>query len=323
MIQRVLNKINRSKSEFLFRYFPAFTDFSKSKLNKIIMYHGVDLVGDTTFNTRQTSVKCFELQIQFLKKHCNVISLEDFFEKKFDDTKSNIAITFDDGYLNNYKYAKPILEKHQAYATFFITGLNQTEDDILWADFLNIVSKQTNESFQIKGMTFILKDGIYYNEKNESIYEIVKNKYPEYSFKKEIFEALKQFDGFKNEDKYTDYWKLMSDEQIIETSKSKFISIGSHGYHHNNLGKISMEDAVAELINSKNYLEKLTQKNVTSIGYPDGSYSRELVNKADELGFKYQLAAEGFLFAEDIVDPRIRDRKGIYSCDSCGNQLIR
>lgn len=323
MLNRVLNKIDRTKSEFLFRYFPAFTNFAKSKQNRIIMYHGVDLVGDTTFNTRQTSVKCFERQIQFLKKQCNVISLDDFFEKKFDPSKSNIAITFDDGYLNNYLYAKPILERYQVYATFFITALNQTEDTILWADFLNIVSKQTNESFYIRGMKFSLRDGVYYDEKDESIYEIVKNKIPEYTFKKEIFEALKQYNGFKNEDQFSDYWKLMSDEQIIETSKSKFISIGSHGYFHNNLGKISIEDAVSELLNSKKYLERLIQKKINSIGYPDGSYSRELISKAEELGFTNQLAADGFLFDEDHKDVRILNRKGIYSCDSCGNQLIR
>jgi peptidoglycan/xylan/chitin deacetylase (PgdA/CDA1 family) len=322
MIQRIVNKMSRTKSELLFRYSPGLTDFVKSKQNKIIMYHGVDLVGNSAFNTRHTSVDCFERQIQFLTKHCNIISLSDFFKQNFDPTKSNIAITFDDGYLNNFLYAKPILERYKAYATFFITALNQTPETILWADYLDIVSKRTNEPFVIRNKKYQLINGVYYNEDGESIYEVVKNRLPEYSFKKELFGALMKNDGFKDEVPLFDYWKLMNDEQIIETSKSEYISIGSHGYYHNNLGKILINEAVLELTNSKKYLEELTQKKIDSIGYPDGSYSRELIDKAEDLGFSFQLAADGFLFEEDQNDHRILNRKGIYSCDTCGNQLI-
>lgn len=322
MIKRIVNKINRIKKEVAFQYFPSNTLFIKEKQNKIFMYHGVDLVGETRFNTRHTSIKCFEQQIYFLKKNCNIISLEDYVQQKFNPHKANVVITFDDGYLNNYLYAKPILEKYKAPATFFITGLNNTEDTILWADLLNITSSLTDRPFSLDGEEYINVKGIYRNTCDESIYDVIKQKKTDYTYKKKIIEVLKDYSTFQKDSSYDDYWKLMTDEQIIETSQSDYISIGSHGFYHNNLGAQSLELSIDELKNSKKYLENLIDKQVNSIGYPDGSYTRELITEAYNLGFHLQVAADGYLYKEDELDNRIHDRKGIYSCDTCGNQLI-
>ena len=127
--------------------------------------------------------------------------------------------------------------------------------------------------------------------------------------------------GFKKDSKYDDLWKLMSDEQIINCQKGGLIEIGSHGFLHNNLGRISHEKACSEILDSKNYLENLTQSKMKSIAYPDGSYSRALIDYCENLGFKNQLAAEGYLFNEDESDPRIHDRKGIYDISDNNNLL--
>ena len=157
----------------------------------ILMYHGVDTAGNTSFNQRHTRIEDFEKQIIFLKKKCNILTIQDFFEEKFNRNKINVAITFDDGYFNNYSNAFPILEKYQVPATFYCTGLNNTEDDILWADFLNIASTLTDKKLEIEGEVFIKKGKLYYsNSSGKNIYETVKNINPEYAFKKKIFEAL-------------------------------------------------------------------------------------------------------------------------------------
>ena len=88
----------------------------------ILMYHSV---GDTDNITKlSVSPENFERQMKFLKDNrYNVITLEKMAgyirEGKRPPYKS-IAITFDDGYYNNYQYAYPVLKKSDLPATIFI-----------------------------------------------------------------------------------------------------------------------------------------------------------------------------------------------------------
>jgi peptidoglycan/xylan/chitin deacetylase (PgdA/CDA1 family) len=119
-----------------------------------------------------------------------------------------------------------------------------------------------------------------------------------------------------------EYWKLMTDSQISTLRNSDLISIGSHGYFHNNLGNIPLVDAINELILSKKYLEKLLQKEVFSLAYPDGSYNEALLNEAYNIGFKQQLAADQFLGDYENEYPFIKNRSGLYSTGNGNEQLF-
>ena len=155
------------------------------------------------------------------------------------------------------------------------------------------------------------------------MYEIIKNQTADYDYKLELLWArrLRQLSDFKEKGQYGEHWQLMNDDEIKATSKSKYVSIGSHGYYHNNLGVINFEKACEEIRKSKAYLENLTQYGIDSIAYPDGSYSRPVVEFAAAQGIKYQMAADGFRFEEDKTDNRLRNRFGVYTSDSCANQL--
>ena len=125
----------------------------------------------------------------------------------------------------------------------------------------------------------------------------------------------------KKKPELSDYWQIMSDEEIQNCSKSSYISIGSHSFFHNNLDNISLSEAKQELVDSKKYLENLIQKPITELAYPDGAYSEELVSFAnDELVFDKQLALS-FRFENDCKKPYMRSRTGLYPVDSIPNQL--
>lgn len=89
----------------------------------IIMYHSID-PNATAENRLAITPENFQRQMSFLKNHhYNVLTLESLAslikEKKRIPSKS-IAITFDDGYKDNYFYAFPILKKYNLPATIFI-----------------------------------------------------------------------------------------------------------------------------------------------------------------------------------------------------------
>ena len=87
----------------------------------IITYHKVD--GNAGISKLSISPESFRREISFLKKHnYNVVKLEAMAElvKSGKFPPKTIAITFDDGYENNYINAYPILKEYKIPATIFI-----------------------------------------------------------------------------------------------------------------------------------------------------------------------------------------------------------
>lgn len=274
------------------------------------MYHGIDKYENMDYNARFFSEKNFKNQLIYFKKNYNIVSLDDYFKNKnLSSNKLNIAITFDDGYKNNFKYALPILEKLKVPAIFYITGLNNTNDKIIWADLIDIATPFIKGEITFQGKIF--------NKNNKGIYADLRD----YIRSIEIggstsFQELKQTiysvcDIKLNKPEFLDYWELMNDEEIKASSKSKYVKIGSHGYYHNNLANINFEHALDEVVKSKNYLENLVQYEINSIGYPDGGYTEQLKVKALELGFNQQCAVS-YKFESDKNDDFISNRIGLY-----------
>ena len=87
----------------------------------IIMYHHVD--DRAQVSKLSVCPESFKRQMLFLKRHrYNVVKLEDLPDliEKRKIPKKTIAITFDDGYENNYTSAYPVLKELGLPATIFI-----------------------------------------------------------------------------------------------------------------------------------------------------------------------------------------------------------
>ena len=66
--------------------------------------------------------KTFDLEMRILKSFYNIVSLDEikyYIKEDKRPSKPTVAITFDDGYLDNFVYAYPILKKHKLKATIF------------------------------------------------------------------------------------------------------------------------------------------------------------------------------------------------------------
>lgn len=276
----------------------------------VIMYHGIDRVEDRRFNTRFFSADHLREQLIFFKKHFHIANLDDFRKGvKPDPNKPLMTITFDDGYRNNFLYAAPIFEELQVPATFYVTGLNQTPYNILWADLVDIATFYLPNTLSVWGAHFQKNSAGKFADLKNYIKDRPIMNTPAFE---ELQEAIKkQIGDIRERPELEDYWRLMSDEEIRQLGQSKHITIGSHGFFHNNLGNIPFEAAADELRRSSAYLQGLTGYPIRSVAYPSGSYSRELVDEAERLGFEHQMAVN-YLFKEDHSDPRIENRLGLY-----------
>lgn len=272
---------------------------------RILVFHNIDLKGETKLNSRFISKDYFEELLQYFKQHYNVISLDDFYAGNFVPEKFNIAITFDDGQLNNYELAAPILEKYNMPATFFITTIHEKKE-FLWADFLDLVTLQTQKRH-------ILFEGNRYrkNRKNEFSFNgttlKTRCKYLEYQQIMPLFEMFSDEWQTVQKANLGIYWKLMSAEHIMKLSENPLFKIGAHGKTHANLVEISGENALSELHDSKKTLEAIIQKPITDFAFPFGTYTPKLVAAAKKEGFSKLLLLD-YNNTADIKDAVLRPR---------------
>ncbi len=66
--------------------------------------------------------EAFALQLDWLSAACEIVPFTDIALPRAAGSKPAVAITFDDGYADNHEHALPILARHGATATFFLTA---------------------------------------------------------------------------------------------------------------------------------------------------------------------------------------------------------
>ena len=100
----------------------------------VVAFHHVD----DTEDPRGLSIgpALFERYCRFFRRHFHVIPLRDFVGRleRREPLHRRLAITFDDGYRNNFDHAAPVLEKFGLPATFFVVSQWIGSDVVPWWD---------------------------------------------------------------------------------------------------------------------------------------------------------------------------------------------
>lgn len=92
------------------------------KRPRVLMYHMVrDHIDGAKFNKLRVKPIAFEQQIAWMKAEgFNFVTMQELQSNWGNHPEKTVAITFDDGYLDNLENAFPILEKYQAKATIYV-----------------------------------------------------------------------------------------------------------------------------------------------------------------------------------------------------------
>lgn len=182
-------------------------------------------------------------------------------------TDKLVALTFDDGYFDNYEFALPSLLKFNATATFFPVVNPCKDKTVLPLDiYYQCIDKmKMSETERTEYVTGTIKRNFYWADPEEQLYML-----------DSLFKSLPQ----KSKVSY------MSAEQLKELSDKGF-EIGSHGITHSLLiaDYMNKEKALNELQKSKQWLEAITGKPVTSYCFPAGRYNAEMIELAKQVGY--------------------------------------
>lgn len=278
----------------------------------ILMYHGVVPSPDFRFSANHLSVEDFKQHVFYLKSNFKIRKLYDLFEDYRNGVSARefeIAITFDDGYANNFTYAYPVLKQHNIPATIFmVTQALENPGHILWYDYIDGV-KAAIDTRKIAEVDFGFDSEKKLLQRNISGADSLKSfmKRINVNEKYKIIQWIKNQGVEPNSSGKRDFFELLSVEQLKEMTDSGLIEIGSHTHNHPNLSEISISEAEQEIVKSKKLIEDVTGRQVKSIAFPDGSYSDAVKKLCIKTGYRNLLAVDSMLNS-DVNDKNILPR---------------
>ena len=115
--------------------------FKGQSVASILMYHSVPSADEQPWIDPRNclSAEQFEAQMQFLAKRRHVVSVDELTKQLMAGEpirRGTVAITFDDGYLNNLRVAAPILQKYGLPATLYLATAYVNAGENQWIDTL-------------------------------------------------------------------------------------------------------------------------------------------------------------------------------------------
>lgn len=290
----------------------------KAVQQRILLYHGIDELGRTDINARFLSAEKFEQQLDYYLEHFHIVSLQAFQQGKFSTQRPTIALTFDDGYKNNIDLAIPILERKGIPATFFVTAIDNLPYPMLWTDYLDLANLLLRDTVQIGGQDFHWFKGEFRAENGRSLKAICKEQ--NWSFKKQLYHVFPHLERRPDVGDLIQYWQPMSSADIQTISDHPLFEIGVHAYYHEDLANCPVQEASHLLRQAKAYVESVCGKQINTLAYANGSYTKALLDEAEAMGFEYQFAVD-YQHSADKADPRINDRLTINPFVSIHNQV--
>jgi peptidoglycan/xylan/chitin deacetylase (PgdA/CDA1 family) len=252
-------------------------------------YHRVGDKESTKFDPNVyscTSIQ-FEKHIKFIKKNFKILSIADVVEalNSGEVFKEKCAlITFDDGYVDNYKTVFPILQRHHLSATFFIPTQFIGSSLIPWWDELAHVLRESSvDKVQLDGWN----EAVVIDHKNiaktiRSVSRLLKLETETVMQTKldNVRKALKV-----NKDISHEKIQLFMDWDMVKEMHVAGMDIGSHSCTHQILSHLTSEQQNEEISGSREIISSRIGYAVESFAYPVGGYdayndtSIELVKK--------------------------------------------
>ena len=260
----------------------------------VLNYHRIDDPHRKDFDSFQPNVSAhpveFDRQMEYLSRWFNVVSLRDVVDWLNGGKTLPLyaaLITFDDGYLDNYKNAYPILKKYKFPAVIYLTTghidtnaafywdlaaycfLNTKADHVSFPDGRELSWKNPAERSQIAKNWIYAMKVLPESEKREWVSRLP-----------EQLKVSIPHDFFRN---------LMVNWDQVREMYNNGIEFGGHTVNHPILTRVPLEQARTEIKESKAKIEKELGQPIFSFAYPNGmqaDLNADIQNIVAGVGYK-------------------------------------
>lgn len=285
----------------------------QAPLVRVLAYHSVAPApasyckADIRIEPRQ-----FERQLAFLARHYRVLPLDEAIA----DLSCGrplparaVAITFDDGYRDNYDYALPVLQRFGLPATFFVVSAAVSGRQPLWVGQLQLALMTAADLAPVRrafgqSATTAADNADSRQDLIDRISTLINRAdAPTRALLLERTYAALEFDPGLPAN-----IPLVLTPTHLREMEAAGMTIGSHSATHPILTSLDQDAAAHELSNSKNEIEAMIEGRVEHFAFPNGpgveNFSASAARLVSACGyrsastsFRGMLKSEGQLFA--------------------------
>lgn len=273
-------------------------------------------------NSRYPKIKgldygLFEEQLRFFSENYNVVTMEDvidFYQNKKSLPEKALLLTFDDGYIDNYTVALPLLKKYGFQGSFFIPAKTFCESKLLDVNKIHFILACVENSGNVSElaeevMRLIDENRSEYPDlpSNDDLYRqyAVANRFDpkETVFCKRVLQTAlpEELRNKISSELFVNYVGMPEDvfakelymnKDQISLMKKEGMFIGIHGYDHYWLGNLDENEMKADIDRALDAMKEYIDRDCWVMNYPYGSYNDKVTDYIASKGCVLGLTSE-------------------------------
>lgn len=234
----------------------------------------------------------FEMHIKTLGKYFHFMSLNEWVDRtvKNESIPKRVCIlTFDDGWVDNYEYAFPILKKYNVPATIYLVSQMLIKPAAFWPERLARILWNNGEGLAeqiiehidfawIKELNVLrFYSGIVLSKEDIDNIITAAKRYSdeEINIKLDALESIAEPKGIRGD--------IVNLHQVKEMLNSRLIEIGAHTRLHKRMDKIQSDKEISnEIVMCKDELQEMLSVLPNSFCYPNGIVTDKALEKVKE-----------------------------------------
>jgi len=254
----------------------------------VLMYHRVLPSNDRRSRLEEPGMivtpETFRLHLEMIRQYFEIVHLSEWLgiKNKGDQLPSMAcAITFDNGWADNYEFAFPVMQKLEIPATIFLVSDMIGTKQLFWPERLSRIVSEiiTNhpQYWSHPELDWLQKTSIKYHIENTQptqaeLSKLIAN-IKSYS-DQEIHDRLDHVENTLQLQQVNHSASLLNWQQVAEMIDSGLVKAGSHTCRHVRLNENTPEELLRkEIINSKQTIETRTGMPVETFCFPNGDFS--------------------------------------------------
>lgn len=249
------------------------------------------------------STEEFDAHLNYLKKHFDIVALSDLvqsLETSHDvQNKPKLAITFDDGWRDNYEHAWPLLKKHDVPATIFLVSDYMKSGGRLWWSLLEEHYESLGD-ISVADWASILAvkaQELGFTEIHEALTEHSKS---QPSDPNDVITLFKQFDHQRLEQFVGSLCTAVTDDERDDLftweqareMQGQCIEFGAHTERHEVLTHLEDQQIHATVEGSVDALKREGIDCIDTFSYPNGDTDNRVQKVVSTTGFEFAVGTK-------------------------------